>query len=144
MWRQRKQAGFTLVEVMITVAILSIGILGASGMVASTIRGNKMARNITVANQLAEMEMQRWMELGHIFSQRGALYSAYLPPAGMSYPYGSMPGYPAYRLTVSPVYGSPVGYSITVTVQVFWMDKGKEHSVRMGGHTYVTADGVSN
>lgn len=58
--RNRRQSlrGFTLVEVLVAIVILSIGILGAVGMQVSAIRMNKEVRfqavAVTMAKELAE------------------------------------------------------------------------------------------
>src|SRR5665647_1026487 len=54
----REQSGFSLLEVLIAIIILSIGMLGAVGMQATAIQSNKEARNqataTTFARELAE------------------------------------------------------------------------------------------
>ena len=45
--------GFTLVEVMVAVLVLTIGLLGAAGMQISAINGNADASNLTEATILA-------------------------------------------------------------------------------------------
>jgi type IV pilus assembly protein PilV len=44
------QNGFTLIEVLIAIALLTIGILGAAAMQISSLRGNSHANRITVAS----------------------------------------------------------------------------------------------
>lgn len=54
----RKQAGFSILEVLIAIIILSIGMLGAVGMQASAMQANKETRNqaaaATLGRELAE------------------------------------------------------------------------------------------
>lgn len=45
-----KEAGFTLLEAVIAMAILSVGILGTYSMQVASIRGNAKASNITMAS----------------------------------------------------------------------------------------------
>ena len=55
---RREQSGFSLLEVLIAIIILSIGMLGAVGMQATAMQSNKEARNqataTTFARELAE------------------------------------------------------------------------------------------
>ena len=49
----RTQSGFSLIEVMISIVILSIGMLGAAGMQAAAMQSNKETRNQSVAASFA-------------------------------------------------------------------------------------------
>lgn len=48
-----KQSGFTLLEVLVAVLVLSIGLLGLAGLMASSIRNNQSAYQRTQATWLA-------------------------------------------------------------------------------------------
>jgi len=48
----QRQAGFTLIEILVTVVILSIGLLGIAGMQASSLRNNHVAYTETQAANL--------------------------------------------------------------------------------------------
>lgn len=56
--RTRKQSGFSILEVLIAILILSVGMLGAVGMQASAMQANKETRNqaaaATFARELGE------------------------------------------------------------------------------------------
>ena len=52
------QTGFTLIEVLIGVSILTVGILGVATMQISAIRGNHFSDNTTTALILAEQRME--------------------------------------------------------------------------------------
>lgn len=60
---QTQDKGFTLVEVLITLAILSIGILAVAAMQVNCIKGNSSARRITEATALVEDRVERLLEL---------------------------------------------------------------------------------
>ena len=49
----RKQRGFTLIEIMVTVVILAIGLLGLAGLQASSIKYNSTAYQRSQATNLA-------------------------------------------------------------------------------------------
>ena len=59
------QKGFTIIEVMVAVAILSIGLLGITSMQMSAIRGNKLSDDITCALTLAEDKMEELLGLDY-------------------------------------------------------------------------------
>lgn len=48
-----KQSGFTLLEVMVALLVLSIGLLGLAGLMASSMRNNQSAYHSTQATWLA-------------------------------------------------------------------------------------------
>ena len=51
-------SGFTLIEVMIAIFILTVGLLGAAGMAATVINGNAFSKEITTAATLAQDKME--------------------------------------------------------------------------------------
>jgi len=55
--------GFTLVEVLIAIAIFSIGFLAIAAMQITSVKGNSSARRITEATLLAEAQLERLLEL---------------------------------------------------------------------------------
>lgn len=58
MRRQRRQ-GFTLVEVMVSLGVMTIGAMAVLGMQQQIIRGNVHARQITTATQIAQNVIER-------------------------------------------------------------------------------------
>ena len=55
--------GFTLIEVLIAIAIFSIGFFAITAMQIHSINGNSSARRITEATILAEAQLERLLEL---------------------------------------------------------------------------------
>jgi type IV pilus assembly protein PilV len=55
--------GFTLIEVLIAIFVLSIGVLAVGMMQISSINGNKIAFNISEASFLAESELERLLSI---------------------------------------------------------------------------------
>ena len=56
-----RQSGFTLLEVLIAITILTIGLLGAASMQVSAIRGNHFSERVTTGLCLAEDRMEELM-----------------------------------------------------------------------------------
>lgn len=55
-------AGFTLLEVLLAMAVLSVGLLGIAGMQISSIQGNVTSRDLSVAVHLAQDRCEKLME----------------------------------------------------------------------------------
>ena len=54
--------GFTLLEVMITLVIFAIGLLGLSGMQIMAIKGNAFGQQMTVASTMAQNQLEALRE----------------------------------------------------------------------------------
>ncbi len=57
--------GFTLIEVLIVMAIFSIGILAVAAMQMTSTKGNASARRITEETALAENQIENLMQLSY-------------------------------------------------------------------------------
>lgn len=60
---KKATGGFTLIEAMITICILSIGLLALASMQTSAIRDNSFSSGLTEASALAQQKMEELMEL---------------------------------------------------------------------------------
>jgi len=61
---QADQAGFSLVEVLVSVVVLSIGVLGAVGMQVASMQGSKEVRNQAMAGSMGK-ELAEKMRANH-------------------------------------------------------------------------------
>lgn len=52
------QRGFSLLEVLVALTVLSIGVLGVAAMSVSVSQGNSVARKVTAATVLAQGQME--------------------------------------------------------------------------------------
>jgi type IV pilus modification protein PilV len=61
----KHQSGFTLVEVLVGITILTIGLLGVAKMQISAIQGNYMSSSTSTALALAQEKMEELMVLAY-------------------------------------------------------------------------------
>ena len=109
-------AGYSLLEAIIAMALISIGMLTTAGLVGVAVSGNLDSSQYTVANDLVVDKIEEIHDL------------AYSAVADQTEDYGAIEGHPRYRRTVAvvedrvlslgppPVYGQK-----TVTVTVAWL-----------------------
>jgi type IV pilus assembly protein PilV len=107
-------AGFTLVESMITLAIMSVGLLALAGLQITTLRGNALSRRMTTAVSIAE---QRTEQLKNT-------------------PYTDIQAEAATQVTASNLHftrqvtvtNGPLPNTKSVSVLVSWQDQSKTHT----------------
>jgi type IV pilus assembly protein PilV len=61
--RKQKESGFTILEVLVAISILSFGLLGVASMQTASIRGNNTAYRQTEAMSIAQDRLERLMAL---------------------------------------------------------------------------------
>lgn len=61
----RGDEGFTLIEVMIALAVLAVGILGAIDMVGVSLKSGRAGKDLTIANNLAKQELEDMKNIGY-------------------------------------------------------------------------------
>lgn len=61
----RGQGGFTLIEVLITTLLLTIGLLGTLGLTTGVIRGNFFGKNITSGTVIAQTQLEAIQNSGY-------------------------------------------------------------------------------
>lgn len=62
---KRDHRGFTLLEVLVTLVILEIGLLGTLALTTSVIRGNYFSKNITSATAIAQTQLEAVQREGY-------------------------------------------------------------------------------
>ncbi len=108
MTRRRYAKGLTLIEIMVSITLLSVGLLGMAGLTVGIMRSNSLSSEVTAATTLAQTKMEDVKRLGY----SGATASAEN--------YNAMSGYPLFRRdTVIDVDTPSVGMK-TVTITVLW------------------------
>jgi prepilin-type N-terminal cleavage/methylation domain-containing protein len=67
--------GLSLLEVLISMVILAVGILGLAPMVVLSIEGNTISRDFSVASELAKQQLEEYEAMGPIMPDDPALDS---------------------------------------------------------------------
>ncbi len=106
----RQQQGFTLIEVLVAMAVVMIGMLGTAALADININGNAMANHMTVATTLAKDKME---------AARSAGYEEADDLAGTE-AYGAISGNSAFKRVVTVQTNVPDAFITTVTSTVYW------------------------
>jgi type IV pilus modification protein PilV len=65
MRKSHPEKGFSLIEVLTAMVILSVGMLGTAALISGIIRGNQTSRNVTTATTLAQDKMEQIVKAGY-------------------------------------------------------------------------------
>lgn len=120
-------SGFTLIEVLVAIVILSVGLLGMASLTVAIIQENKLSNDLTTATTLAQEKMEDIRNLGYAGTPAS--------DSTVTEDYGNISGYPGFkRVTVTDVYDAgttwpPDGLK-DIKVTVSWVYK-KTHSVEV-------------
>jgi len=106
-------AGFTLVESMLTLAIMSVGLLALAGLQITALRGNAWSRRMTTAVSIAEQRIEQLKNT----------------------PYSDIQAEAATQVTASNLHftrqvtvtNGPLPNTKSVSVLVSWQDQSKTH-----------------
>jgi type IV pilus assembly protein PilV len=59
------QSGFTLIEVLVAMVILTVGLLGTAGLTTGIIKGNFYSKNLTSATAIAQTQLEAVQNKGY-------------------------------------------------------------------------------
>ena len=110
--------GFTLIEVLVAMVILTVGLLGTAALIIGIINGNKLSNRISTATVLAQDKIEKI---------RGVGYAGAGAEAGTD-PYGGV-NFPLYKRITGVVAGDPAAGMKKITVTVYW--DSDAHSVEL-------------
>jgi type IV pilus assembly protein PilV len=108
-------AGFTLVESMLALAIMSVGLLALAGLQITALRGNALSRSMTTAVSIAEQRLEQLKNT----------------------PYSDIQAEAATQITASNLHftrqvtvtNGPLPNTKSVSVLVSWQDQSKTHTL---------------
>jgi type IV pilus assembly protein PilV len=102
--------GFTLIEVLVAMVILSVGLLGTAALITGIISSNKLSNRISTATTCAQDKMEEI---------RGVGYDDAENESGTEN-YSNILNYLLYKRITDVVAGNPAAGMKTVTVTVYW------------------------
>lgn len=106
----RSNKGFTLIEMLIALVVLSVGMLGFSKVSLTTINVNALNKRATTATALLQDRMESVKRSGY----------AGLKNASYAESYGAIQNYSAYKSVTSVSFNTPAANMKTVSVNIFW------------------------
>jgi type IV pilus assembly protein PilV len=112
----KKQEGFTLLEVIMAISILTVGILSVATMQASSIRGNAFAWGTSEASTVAMGQIERLMDLAYTDAQLTAGNHVGVPEGRYN---------PSWTVTDNAI----INQTKTINVIITWTDRGISRNV---------------
>ena len=116
------EGGFTILEVLIAISILTFGLLAVASMQTTAIRGNYNASHITEATTFAQDTLEELLALR--FSDVALTDNQPAVGTPETYPLAAPTGYTGLSYTVDD--GNPVLNAKLITVTITWQDKGAQ------------------
>ena len=108
-------AGFTLVESMLTLAIMSVGLLALAGLQITTLRGNALSRRMTTAVSIAEQRIEQLKNTSYTNIQAEA--ATQVSASNLHF---------TRQVTVT---NGPLPNTKSVSVLVSWQEQAKTHTL---------------
>ncbi len=112
MRKSKNDKGFTLLEILIALSILSIGLLGLAGLTTSIIHGNMLSNKVTTATTLGQDRMEHFRRLGYSTTPTADTTT--------TEDYNSIADYSSYKRVSFIDVNSPSAGMKTITVTVYW------------------------
>jgi type IV pilus assembly protein PilV len=115
--------GFTLIELMITLVILSIGLLALAGLQVNAIQGNASSKRMTTAASIAERKMEEIKN--STFANVQSESATQVAAAQVDEPNLN------FTRSVTVTSNSPLARTKTVNVNVTWTTGSKSHTLSL-------------
>ena len=104
--------GFTLIEIMVAIVILSVGLLGMASLTVGIIKGNKFSSNLSTATVLGQDKMEDIRRLG--YSGTSATTTT------VTENYNTITDYGEYKRVTETTIDSPAAGMKTILVTTYW------------------------
>ncbi len=65
MRRLHRNSGFTLIEIMIAIAVIAIGIFGVMSLMITVMKGNTLSKRVTAATTIAQNKMEDFKRMDY-------------------------------------------------------------------------------
>jgi prepilin-type N-terminal cleavage/methylation domain-containing protein len=131
--REGEGAGFTLIEILVTVVLVALACLAALWLQSEAMRGNAQSHHLTVATALAKSELERLKSLSFenltrevVDYRDSARRRLVLNHRGEEI---DPDDHGTYKLVTRYYEKQPTSLSHQVEVDVFWRDMRGEHSL---------------
>ena len=136
-YKQTKQvkgeSGFTLLEALISIVVLSVGMLGIAGLQANAIRTNATAQEVTAATNWAGLRVDQLIHADYsqlVDKQKNDDQSPYYRENGLSAIDAGADGSETYGGRYNLFYNVAEDYPYfgtkTVNVIIRWVERGKQ------------------
>jgi len=115
----KKEKGFTILEVIVAMSILTFGFLAVASMQATSIRGNSFAGGVTEGTTWAGYQVERLMALPYDHNDLDQAQNPHQVTEGR------------YAIVWNVTDDTPITNTKTINVTVTWMDHGVQKNVSM-------------
>jgi prepilin-type N-terminal cleavage/methylation domain-containing protein len=106
----QETSGFTLVEILIAMVIITIVSLGSVTLTVGIMRGNSFSKRLATATTLVQDRIEDVKRLGY----------TNVGTAAVTQNYGSITNFTGYKRVVTVTNDTPAAKMKTVNVTVFW------------------------
>jgi type IV pilus assembly protein PilV len=110
------EEGFTLIEIMIALVVMSIGLTALAAVQISAIRGNAFSKRMTTAVSIADGKMEQI---------KNGSYASIISESATQVTQSNM----NFTRQVTVTNNSPLANTKTVNVTVSWSEGSKSHTV---------------
>jgi len=127
-----KEKGFTLLEVIVAISILTFGILAVASMQAASIRGNSFSSSVTEGTTWAGDEVERLMALSWddpLLQDTDGDGAPGLGDIGGNADNNNVQG--RYTIYWNVADNTPITNTKTINVIVTWTDRGSQKTVSL-------------